>query len=155
LLASASQSGSRRAGQAAVVRAEQAAAGGATEATTRRTLYHYSTNSNIQKIQKSGELLPSLNPKNARYGPGQYLTDIAPEMIGGRTIATTPPGKMALSQLAQRFFARPFVAKVASFIEIDVAGLVVKQVAPNIFLIEQTTALSIVGRIIRFGRTLP
>jgi hypothetical protein len=137
---------------------ETAATRGATTAAedgTRQTLYHYTSEASSQGIRDSGQLLPSLNPRNARYGPGQYFTDIAPEMIGGRTLANTPAGKLSLGQLARRLFGQPFAGrKLDAFLEVEVSGLAVRQVAPNIFLLEQRTALDVVGRIVRHGLTL-
>ena len=137
---------------------ENAATRAATDAaqdSARQTLYHYTSEAGSQGIRDTGELLPSLNPRNARYGPGQYFTDIAPEMIGGRTLATTAPGKLSLGQLARRLFGQPFAGrKLDAFLEVEISGLAVRQVAPNIFLVEGRTALDVIGRIVRHGPTL-
>src|SRR5262249_17785014 len=45
------------------------------------TLFHYTNDSGLKGILDSGSLNPSLkaiNPRDARYGNGQYLSDIAP-----------------------------------------------------------------------------
>ncbi|MEL7570796.1 MAG: HYD1 signature containing ADP-ribosyltransferase family protein [Eubacteriaceae bacterium] len=46
-----------------------------------KTLYHYTNEEGLNGITKSNQLNPSLkvvNPSDARYGNGQYLTDIVP-----------------------------------------------------------------------------
>ena len=46
-----------------------------------RTLYHYTTEEGMEGIISSQKLNPSLkanNPKDARYGNGQYLSNIKP-----------------------------------------------------------------------------
>lgn len=124
--------------------------------TAGQSLYHYTSDAGRAGILDSGELLASQGAKNARYGAGQYFTDIVPEAIGGRTIATTPVGSMSLGQLSSRLFGMPFNArKLSSFLEVDVSGLGARQVAPNIWLIDGQTGLDIAGRIIRSGVTLP
>jgi hypothetical protein len=127
------------------------AAGGA-----RQTLYHYTTEAGRAGILESGEIWASQGARNARHGAGQYFTDIAPEAIGGRTLATTPAGQMSLGQLSSRLFRVPWnTGKLSSFLEVDVAGLGARQVAPNIWLIEGEAGLSVGGRVVRSGATLP
>ena len=46
-----------------------------------RILYHYTNQAGYNGILKSKVLLPSLranNPKDARFGDGQYLSNIVP-----------------------------------------------------------------------------
>jgi hypothetical protein len=54
----------------------------ATEAATpRETLFHYTDEAGQNGILDSGQLNPSLksvNPADARYGNGQYLSDVQP-----------------------------------------------------------------------------
>ncbi len=60
------------------------------------------------------------------------------------------------TQLSSRLFRVPWDAgKLISFLEVDVAGLGARQVAPNIWLIEGDAGLSIGGRVVRSGATLP
>ena len=66
----------------------------------RLTLYHYTTSAGREGIMESGEIVASRGWTNARHGAGVYLTDIAPEMVGGRTIATAG-GRMSLGQLSR------------------------------------------------------
>ena len=47
-----------------------------------RTLYHYTNEKGMNGIVESKQLNPSFranNPKDARYGDGQYLSDIRPD----------------------------------------------------------------------------
>ena len=49
-----------------------------------RTLYHYTDEKGLKGILEDEELKPSLkevNPKDARYGNGQYVSDIVPGML--------------------------------------------------------------------------
>ena len=46
-------------------------------------LYHYTDEKGLQGITSSGKLLPSTssrNPRDVRYGNGQYFTDVTPGM---------------------------------------------------------------------------
>lgn len=52
----------------------------------RRTLIHYTDEAGHGAILKSQELFESTGPIHARFGDGQYLTDLAPSQIGGRTL---------------------------------------------------------------------
>src|SRR5262249_19787233 len=63
--------GSSGATQAAATAEAEAVTTGAASGAARRTLYHYTSEAGEQGIRESGVLLPSLNPRNARYGPGQ------------------------------------------------------------------------------------
>ncbi len=78
------------------------------------TLFHYTDEAGQRGILKSGQLNPSLtsvSPKGARYGDGQYLSDIAP---GSRTCA----------QLSACFLGIPFQGRrFTNYVEIDVSGL--------------------------------
>jgi hypothetical protein len=128
----------------------QAPAGGGS------TLYHYTTAAGRAGIIESGAIWASRGAKNARYGTGQYFTDIAPEAVGGRTLATTPAGRLSLGQLSSRLFRVPWnTRKLSHFIEVDVTGLGARLVAPDIWLIEGDTALTVTGRVVRSGPTLP
>jgi hypothetical protein len=121
-----------------------------------RTLYHYTTDAGRAGIAQSGEIWASQGANNARHGAGQYFTDIAPEAIRGRTLATTPAGQMSLGQLSSRLFRVPWnTRKLSSFLEIGVEGLNVQKVAPNIYLVPNSGSLSVTGRVVRSGATLP
>jgi hypothetical protein len=76
-----------------------------------RTMYHYTTEEGQRGIVESGELRPSLkseNPQDARYGDGQYMSDIA-------------PGTKTCAQLSRCFIGQPFQGKrFTHYVEINV-----------------------------------
>ncbi|MBB1150680.1 hypothetical protein H4K35_11240 [Myroides sp. NP-2] len=43
-----------------------------------KTKYHYTTEAGFNSIMETKTLNPSIGAKNARFGSGQYFTDIAP-----------------------------------------------------------------------------
>jgi hypothetical protein len=108
-----------------------------------QSLYHYTNEPGLGGILKSRELRPSLgsiNPKDVRYGNGQYLSDIV-------------PGTKTPAQLSREFLNQPFQGKkFTHFIEIDVSGLNVIQGRPGVFVIPGETPLNLRGRIINSGR---
>ncbi|MGE8036294.1 RHS repeat domain-containing protein [Lysinibacillus sp. NPDC093692] len=53
---------------------------------TRSTLTHYTNEKGLKGILESNAIRPSIGEKNARFGPGQYFTDISPDQIGSRTL---------------------------------------------------------------------
>lgn len=89
-------------------------------------------------------LLEALNPsleggRDARYGSGQYLTDIV-------------PGTMLRGRLARRLHGQPWAGnRLDRFLEIDVSELNVQNPAPNIFLIPGELPLDLTGRILSHG----
>ncbi|MGW1280285.1 HYD1 signature containing ADP-ribosyltransferase family protein [Streptomyces tsukubensis] len=107
------------------------------------TLYHYTNEAGHDGIIGSGELRPSLkasNPKDARYGDGQYLTDIE-------------PGTKTLGQLSAAFLRVPWAGrKFTHYIEIDVRGLEVVEGRPGVFVIPNRDSLDLTDRIRRSGR---
>jgi RHS repeat-associated protein len=109
----------------------------------RRTLYHYTDEAGMRGIVNSGELNPSTrarNPQDARYGDGQYLTDIA-------------PGTMTPAQLSRAFIGQPFQGqRFTHVVEVDVTGLNVVQGRPGVFVVPNNAPLDVSGRIVSFGR---
>nr|WP_260865423.1 HYD1 signature containing ADP-ribosyltransferase family protein [Burkholderia aenigmatica] len=117
------------------------------------TLYHYTTQDGMEGITSSGLLNASHGPVHARFGDGQYFTDISPDMIGGRTMADAAgTGKMSLGQLAANIYgdARK-LNSITHFVEIDVPGLDVKEPRPGTFLVEGSGPLDISNRVKRSG----
>ncbi|MBI2803882.1 MAG: hypothetical protein HYX68_02745 [Planctomycetes bacterium] len=111
-------------------------------APVRRTLYHYTSAQGCEQIVSSQMLKPSLaasNPRDVRYGDGQYLSDIAPE--------TRTPGQLAYALLHDPRGWRRFT----HFVEIDVTGLNATEGRPGVFVIPNTEGLDLTGRIVRFG----
>jgi RHS repeat-associated protein len=107
-----------------------------------RTLFHYTDEAGHNGILESGKLRPSLrsvNPNDARYGNGQYLSDISP---GTRTSA----------QLSRAFLGNPFQgARFTHYVGIDVSGLNVVEGRAGVFVIPNEGPLSLAGRIVRSG----
>ncbi len=103
------------------------------------SLFHFTNEAGYNAIMKSEELIPSIGVKNARYGPGQYLTDIR-------------PGEFTAGQTSRRLFGVPWnTQKITHFIEIDVQGLNVIKNAPHNYLIPGETNLPLGGKILRSG----
>ena len=99
----------------------------------RKTLYHYTNEKGLTGITESNQLNPSLkanNPKDARYGNGQYLSDINPE-------STTP------TKLAKKFINVPNKYKYTHYIEIDVSDLNVIQGRDGVYVIPNEEALDL------------
>ena len=80
-----------------------------------------------------------VSTKDARYGDGQNLSDIPPQLF-------TP------TELAKKFINVPNKHKYTNFIEIDVSDLQVVQGRNGVFVIPISEALDLSGRIIRFGK---
>ena len=110
--------------------------------TQRRTLYHYTTEKGLEGITSSKTLRPSLkavNPKDVRYGEGQYLSDIE-------------PGTKTSGQLSYTFLNDPRGwRRFTHYVEIDVSGLTVVEGRPGVFVIANIQDLDLVGRIVRSG----
>lgn len=108
----------------------------------RRTMFHYTTEENLEKILASQELWPSLkavNPKDARYGDGQYFSDIG-------------PGVLRRGQLSWSFVRRPFLGhRFTHFIEVDVSDLLLTHGRKNVYVVPGQEPLDLTGRILRWG----
>jgi hypothetical protein len=100
-------------------------------------------NNNEASILESKSLNPSLkalNPADARYGNGQYLTDIL-------------PGTRSGSSLSREFLGLPFQGRrFSNYVEIDVNGLNVIQGRSGVFVVPNESPLDLVGRIISSGK---
>ncbi|MFJ7146636.1 putative T7SS-secreted protein [Streptomyces sp. NPDC100445] len=110
------------------------------------TLYHYTNETGYNGILESKELRASLkadNPKDARFGDGQYLSDIQP--------GTKTPG-----QLSYAFVRVPWAGhKFSHFIEVDVRGLQVMRSVerPDVFVVHNQGPLDLTGRIVSHGKS--
>lgn len=115
----------------------------------------------MKGITDSGELWASSGPVHARFGPGQYLSDITPGQIGGRTMADLTPeqvaaGQISRNQLVARLFGRPTpwgVSRTSNWVEIDVTGLDLLNPRPGTWLIPGESPLDVTGRILGSGTT--
>lgn len=108
----------------------------------RRTLYHYTTAKGCESIVATNALQPSLraiNPKDARHGDGQYLSDVCP---GEKT-----PGQLAYAFLNDPRGWRRFT----HYVEIDVTELTVVDCRPGVFLIANGVPLDLAGRVVGCG----
>lgn len=96
----------------------------------------------MEGILDSEELYPSLksvNPNDARYGNGQYLSDIE-------------PGTMTNSQLSRQFLGQPFQgSRFTNYVGIDVQGLNVVAGRPGVFVVPGEVSLDLAGRIVSSG----
>lgn len=106
------------------------------------TMYHYTDEAGMTGILTSGRLNPSLksvNPQDARYGNGQYVSDIQ-------------PGTMSCAQLSRCFLGQPFQGqRFTNFVEIDVTGLNVVSGRPGVFVVPGEGPLDISSRIESWG----
>ncbi|NMO50683.1 hypothetical protein HH310_05670 [Actinoplanes sp. TBRC 11911] len=109
-----------------------------------RTLYHYTTEKNMNGIVQSEEMYPSTlanNPKDAKLGDGQYFSDIV-------------PGTKTTGQLSREFYGVPWAGrKVTHYVQIDVDGLEVysEPGRPGVFVIRNSGNLNVSGRIVSYG----
>ncbi|MEU1040187.1 HYD1 signature containing ADP-ribosyltransferase family protein [Streptomyces sp. NPDC005907] len=106
-------------------------------------LHHYTNEAGHDGILASQELRPSTqaaNPNDAKFGDGQYLTDIQP--------GTKRPG-----QLSAAFYRVPWLGrKVSHYISIDVRGLDVRKGREGVFYVLNSEPLDLAGRIVGSGR---
>jgi len=106
------------------------------------TLFDYTNAAGLKGILESGKLLPSLkslNPRDVRYGNGQYLSDIR-------------PGTMSCAQLSRCFLGQPFQGqRFKNYVEIDVSGLNVVKGREGVFVIPNEGPLDLTGRIVGSG----
>ena len=106
------------------------------------TLYHYTSKKGLEAILNSKQLKPSLianNPNDARYGDGQYFSDIL-------------PGTRTNSELSATFMKIPFQKqKFAYYIEIDMTGLEVIEGRKGILVLLNNGCLDITDRIVSYG----
>ncbi len=106
------------------------------------TLFHYTDPIGLSGILASKQLWASTiakNPRDVRYGDGQYLTDIK-------------PGTMTAGQLSRALIGHPFqVRRFTHFVEIDVANLPVINPRLRIFVVPNNDALDLSQRILRSG----
>ncbi len=102
-------------------------------------LIHYTSKKGYEGIIQSQEIRPSTGNINARYGDGQYLTDLL-------------PSNYTAGQVSRRLYGIPWnTQKIQYYLKIDVTGLNVIQNAPHNFLILNNTPLNINNRIIESG----
>lgn len=106
------------------------------------TMWHYTNAANLKGILESHRLNPSLGgpgTKDARYGDGQYVSDI-------------PPGDCSASQLSRRFLGVPYHTwRFTHYVEVNVTGLEVVCGREHVFVIPGREPLDLTGRIVSWG----
>lgn len=128
------------------------------------SLYHYTDSAGLAGIVASMSIKPSLHPYNARFGRGQYFTDIAPEQIGGINKSemtqqqNTNTNIYALSQLSAKLFnIGPSDRRLRHFVEICVDQLPIVYIDEpldrHIYLHKSELPLDIHERLVRYGDT--
>ena len=107
-----------------------------------KTLYHYTNEKGMNGIVDSKQLNSSLkesNFKDARYGNGQYLSDITPD-------SKSP------AQLSKEFINVPNKYKYTNCVEINVDGLNVVKGRDNVFVVPNESPLDLSNRIVNWGQ---
>lgn len=107
-----------------------------------QVLHHYTSSTGYAGILASQTLRPSLranNPKDARFGDGQYLSDIV-------------PGTKSIGQLSMIFFGIPWGGKrFTHFVSIDVTGLTVTFGRQHVYVVNNSADLAIDKRLVNHG----
>ncbi len=106
-------------------------------------LHHYTSALGHAGILATKTIRPSTraaNPRDARYGDGQYLSDIAP--------GTKRPGQLSLIFLGMPWQGRRFT----DYVSIDTSGLKVLCGRTNVFLIANARPLDISRRLVAHGQ---
>src|ERR1700730_4739842 len=103
------------------------------------TLFHYTDTNGLSGILDSKQLWASTiakNPRDVRYGNGQYLTDIK-------------PGIMTSAQLSRALIGHPFQGlRFTHFVEIDVANLAVTKPRSHVFVVTNDDSLDLSQRFV-------
>jgi hypothetical protein len=106
-------------------------------------LYHYTDEQGLQGILATGTLLASTmarNPRDVRYGNGQYLTDLE-------------PGSKTPAQLSREFLNLPYLGRrFTHYVAIVVDGLTVIEGRTGVFVVPNEGPLDLAGRVVAFGR---
>ncbi|OLT27247.1 hypothetical protein BJF79_01050 [Actinomadura sp. CNU-125] len=105
-------------------------------------LWHYTDMRGLHAILDSRALLPSLratHPKDARYGDGQYFSDV-------------PPGSMPPERLSRRLVNVPWLGwRFTHYVEVDMAGLTLVLCRRSVILVPSREPLGLSRRIVRWG----
>jgi HYD1 signature containing ADP-ribosyltransferase len=134
----------------------------------RTTLFHYTDEAGFEGILNSQELRKSSGYANARYGDGQYFTDISPDRIAtvkkiDLTQLQIKNKNISLEQASTSLFGNAkLIGKMTHFIEIDVTDLSVRQsltkngdkIRNGVQFLLNESSLDINKRIVNSGKTL-
>jgi hypothetical protein len=111
-----------------------------------KTLHHYTSEEGHEGIIQSKSIRPSFrasNPKDARFGDGQYLSDI----LSG----TKRPG-----QLSMLFFGMPFAGRrFTHYVSINTKGLDVVFGRQSVYVVKNSGPLDISKRLVPDAWTRP
>lgn len=103
------------------------------------TLYHYTSEKGLAGILDTGTLNPSLkanNPKDARYGNGQYFSDIA-------------PGTRSNASLSKQFINNPWQgSKYSNYVGVDTSNLTVVKGRDGVYVLPNENPLDLTDRIV-------
>ncbi|WP_179084655.1 DUF6531 domain-containing protein [Streptomyces rectiverticillatus] len=124
-------------------------------------LYHYTNEEGRKGILESKEIWHATGPVHARYGDGQYFTDVTPDSIKGLkksdlTARDYEAGGISAYQLVGRLFGRPTrwgLGKTTDYVAVDVSGLEIRQGRPWVYLHPNDGPLDITGRVVDHGKT--
>ncbi|MDY6900121.1 MAG: HYD1 signature containing ADP-ribosyltransferase family protein, partial [Cyanobacteriota bacterium] len=130
-------------------------------------LIHYTDEEGLKAILESKKLNLSTGKDHARYGDGQYFTDLLPENIGGKTVRDLTKnqkdnGMISAGQAAQKLFNDTrLTRKMTHYIEIDISKLKVRQglnkagteIRENVQFILNYAVLNLDGLIVRSGES--
>jgi HYD1 signature containing ADP-ribosyltransferase len=107
-----------------------------------RTLWHYTDAVGQRGIILSHKLWASLkerDPRDARYGNGQYLSDLS-------------PGTKTCAQLSACFLRVPWRGeRFTHYVEVDVTGLTVVTGRMHVLVVPGQEPLDLKGRIVSWG----
>jgi hypothetical protein len=108
-----------------------------------KVFHHYTSEEGHAGILQSKTIRPSLranNPKDARFGDGQYLSDIL-------------PGTKRAGQLSMIFFGMPFGGRrFTHYVSIDTKGLEVAYGRPYVYVVKSSKPLDISVRLVANGK---
>jgi RHS repeat-associated protein len=109
-----------------------------------KSLYHYTSKEGYDGIMGSGAIKPSTDPKYARYGSGQYFTNISPEMIGV---------SLTINQAMRSLFGIPWGRenRMTHYLEVEVTGLQITNPRSGTYLHPSEVPLLITDRLVRGG----
>ena len=106
-------------------------------------LYHCTSEKGLAGILDTETLNPSLkanNPKDARYGNGQYFTDIA-------------PGTRSNASLSKQFINNPWQgSKYSNYIGVDTSNLTVVKGRDGVYVLPNENPLDLTDRIVSHGK---
>lgn len=107
----------------------------------------------MEGIKDSRVIRPSTGGVHARFGDGQYFTNIHPDTIGGRTLKDVKGSdKISLGQLAANIYGDARKSgSITHYVEVDVTGLNITEPRKGTFLVKNDKDLDVSNRIVSSG----